>query len=273
MPLLQLSSKSKKKKQANLNRAGIVAVAAACAAAAVGAGPQAARAIPVPTPPPPSRVEPASTPSSTPNSTILPLDSSLFFVLDGTISSHSRAGSVVRAHLRDPIVLNGVTIAAAGSPVDIEITQSSAAQAGNVDGFVDVYFDALTLADGKKLPLVTPSAHINPHMSAGQQSTRGITDTVGDIFIPGHVLYHMLRKGGDVTLRPGTVIRARTAATVSLSHRGAFAISTPAPFNTSLETPHPAFVPAPVYTPPGFQSPTPKPSPSAKPTAAPTATP
>jgi hypothetical protein len=268
VPLLQLSSKNKKKKRANLNRAGVVAVAAACAAAAVGAGPQAARAIPVPTPPP-SRAEPASTPSSTPNSTILPLDSSLFFVLDGTISSHSKPGTVVRAHLRDPIVLNGVTIAPAGTPVDIEVTQSSPAQAGNIDGSVDVYFDALTLDGGKKLPLVTPTAHISPHMSAGQVSTRGITDTVGDIFIPGHVLYHMLRKGGDVTLRPGTVIRARTAATISLSHHGAYAISTPPPFNTSLETPHPAFVPAPVYTPPGFHPPTPKPSPSAKPTATP----
>jgi hypothetical protein len=269
VPLLQLSSKNKKKKRANLNRAGVVAVAAACAAAAVGAGPQAARAIPVPTPPPPSRVDPNATPSSTPNSTILPLDSSLFFILDGTITSHSKPGTVVRAHLRDPIVLSGVTVARAGTPVDIEVTQSSPAQAGNVDGSVDVYFDSMTLADGKKLPLVTPTAHISPHMTAGQQSTRGITDTVGDIFIPGHVIYHMLRKGGDVTLRPGTLIRARTAATITLAHHGAYAINTPAPFNTSLETPHPGFVPAPVYTPPGFVPQTPKPSPSAKPTATP----
>ena len=98
-------------------------------------------------------------------------------------------------------------------------------------------------------------------MSAGQESTRGITDTVGDIFIPGHLLYHMLRKGGDVTLRPGTVIRARTAATVGVSH-GAVAVSTPAPFVTSQDAPHPAFSVAPIYTPPGYHPPAPKPSPS-----------
>lgn len=264
----QPSSKIKRKKRANLPRLGILAVAAACAAAAVGAGPQTARAIVVPTPRPPARGEPTATPSGTPNSTILPLNSSLFFVLDGTISSHSKAGSVVRAHLRDAVVLEGMTIAAAGTPVNIEIAQSSAAQAGNVDGWVDVYFDALPIASGKTLPLVTPAAHINPHMTAGAASTRGITDTVGDIFIPGHVLYHMLRKGADVTLKPGTIIRARTAATVNIAH-GAVAVSTPQPFNTSLDTPHPDFVPAPVFTPPGFHAPTPKPSPSVTPTATP----
>lgn len=264
----QLSSKTKKKR-ANLNRAGVFAVAAACAVAAAGAGPREARAIVIPTPPPPPRTEPTAAPSGTPNSTVLPLNSSLFFVLDGSISSRSKAGTVVRAHLRDPIVLNGVTIAPAGTPVDLQVTESSAAQAGNVDGFVDVYFNALPLAGGKLLPLTTPSAHIDPHATAGQQSTRAITDTVGDIFIPGHVLYHMLRKGADVTLRPGTVIRARTAAGVSLAHGGTVAISTPAPFVKSLDTPVPAFVPAPVYTPPGFQPPTPKPSPSTKPTATP----
>lgn len=264
----QPSSKIKRKKRANLPRLGILAVAAACAAAAVGTSPQTARAIVVPTPRPPARGEPTATPSGTPNSTILPLNSSLFFVLDGTISSHSKAGSVVRAHLRDPIVLEGRTIAAAGTPVNIEIAQSSAAQAGNIDGWVDVYFDALPIASGKMLPLVTPAAHINPHMSAGQASTRGITDTVGDIFIPGHVLYHMLRKGADVTLRPGTIIRARTAATINIA-RGAIGVSTPPPFTTSLDTPHPDFVPAPVFTPPGFHSPTPKPSPSVTPTATP----
>lgn len=267
--LLQPSSKTKKKRRARLSRTGIVAAAIACAAAAVGTASGPAHAITVPTPPPPARGEPLATPSGTPNSTILPLNSSLFFVLDGTISSHSKAGSVVRAHLRDPIVLEDKTIAPAGTPVSIEIAQSSAAQTGNVDGWVDVYFDPLRLASGKSLPLITPSGHIDPHMSAGQLSTRGITDTVGDIFIPGHVLYHMLRKGADVTLKPGTVIRARTAATLSLA-RGGLAISTPPPFKTSLDTPHPDFEPAPVFTPPGFHTPTPKPSPSATPTPTPT---
>ena len=191
-------------------------------------------------------------------------------MLDGTISSRSRAGSVVSAHLRDPIVLRGVTVAKAGAPVNIVITQSSAAQAGNIDGFVEMYFEALRLESGKTLPLTTPSAHLNPQMSVGQQSTRGVTDTVGDIFIPGHVFYHLFRKGSDVTLRPGTIIRARTAATIHVAN-GAVGLSTPAPFASTLDTPHPDFEPAPLATPPGFHAPTPKPSPSVHPTA--TATP
>lgn len=264
---LQLSSKIKRKKRANLPRLGILSLAAVCAAA-VGVSPQTVRAIVVPTPPPPARVAPTATPSSTPNSMVLPLNSALYFILDGTISSHSRSGSVVRAHLRDPIVLGGVTVARAGTPVTIEIAQSSSAENGNIDGWVDVYFEDLPLLSGKKLPLETPTAHLNPHMSAGQESTREVTDTVGDIFIPGHILYHMLRKGADITLRPGTLISARTAATIDVAH-GAIAVSTPAPFTTSLDTPHPDFVPQPLATPPGFHEPTPKPSPSVKPTASP----
>jgi hypothetical protein len=228
---------------------------------------QTARAIVVPTPEP-ARGQPAPTATESPNATVLPFSSSLFFVLDDTISSRSKAGSVVHAHLRDPIVLNNTTIAPAGTQVDIVITQTSAAQAGNVDGFVEMYFQSLPIASGKTLPLTTPSAHINPHMSAGQASTRGITDTVGDIFIPGHYIYHIFRKGADVTLRPGTVIRARTAATLHVA-KGAIAVSTPPPFATSVDTPHPAFVPAPLATPPGFHVPTPKPSPSVHPTTTP----
>jgi len=245
-----------------------LAVAAVFAAAAVGAAPQTARAIPVPTPEPARRI-PATSPTGTPNSTILPLDSSLFFVLDETISSAATPGSRVRAHLRDPIVLTGRTVAPAGTPVEIEITQASRAHMGNEDGSVDIYFEALTLPGGKRIPLITPTAHIDPHMSVGQYNTRAVTDTVGDIFIPGHYIYHMLRKGHEVALGPGTVLRARTAASISVASGGALVIATPQPFVTVRDTPHPAFVPAPLYTPPGFHMATPKPSPSPHPTSTP----
>ncbi len=258
---------NKRKKPANLARAGVLTLAAACAAAAFASG-SPARAIVLPTPPPPPRVEPTSTPTGTPNSTVLPYNSSLFFVLDDTISSHSKPGTIARAHLRDAIVLAGITVAPAGAPVQVEVTQSLAAQVGNMDGTVEIYFKDLTLAGGKTLPLTTPSARINPRMTAGQASTRDVTDTVGDIFIPGHFLYHILRKGSDVTLRPGTVIRARTAASLSFA-RGAVAVNTPAPFVTVSDTPHPSFQVAPLATPPGFQSRTPKPSPSPQPTSTP----
>jgi hypothetical protein len=262
----------RRKKPAKPFRTAIVALAAVCVSASITAGPQRARAIVVPTPPPPPRNFPTSAQTPTPNSTILPLNSILFFVLDDKVSSHTRAGSIVRAHLRDPIVLDGVTIAAAGTPVRIEITQASAAQIGNVNGSLEMYFEGLPLANGKKLPLITPMAHVDPHMTAGQQSTRAITDTVGDIVIPGHVLYHYLRKGSDVTLNPGTVVAARTAATISIAH-SAIAVSTPPPFVTVIDTPHPTFSVAPIYTPPGFQLPTPKPKPTVSPAATPSVQP
>lgn len=263
----QLSSIGKRKPVDGL-RAGLIAIAAACAAAMFGGSSAPAAAIVIPTPPPPPRVEPTSTPTGTPNSTVLPFDSSLFFVLDDTISSHTAPGTHVRAHLRDPIVLLGRTVVPAGTPVAIEVTQSAAAQVGNVDGSVEFYFGSLALPGGKSLPLSTPTARIDPHMTAGQESTRALTDTVGDIFIPGHFLYHILRKGADVTLRPGTVIRARTAAALTLAH-GAVAVSTPAPFVTDSEAPHAAFSIAPLATPPGFQTPAPKRSPAAQPSPTP----
>ncbi|HKU67050.1 MAG TPA: hypothetical protein VJP85_04660 [Candidatus Baltobacteraceae bacterium] len=258
--------KSKRKKQANTF--AILTVAAACAAAAVGAGPQPARAIVVPTPPPQRGATPVSTPTVTPNATILPLDSSLFFVLDDAMSSREKPGTVVRAHLRDPIVLQGRTIAAAGTPVEIELYETTPAHMGNEDGSIDIYFRPLTLADGKSIPLTTPTSHIDPRVSVGQYNTRATVDTVGDIFIPGHFIYHMLRKGHDVTLGAGTVLRARTGASVMLSHSG-LVVATPQPFLTIQDTPHPGFSPAPMYTPPGFHLATPKPSPSVKSTSTP----
>ncbi len=181
-------------------------------------------------------------------------------MLDGTINSRtSKGGTLVRAHLRDPIVLNGITVAAAGTPAAVRIVQVQPAQMGNVDGSVEIYLEPITIAGGRTLPLSTPTSHIDPHVSAGQASTRGITDTVGDILIPYHYLYHVLRKGMEVDLRPGTAIRGRTAATVDASH-GAIAVTTPPPFPVAADTPHPYFSPAPIATPPGFQIPSPKPS-------------
>lgn len=262
----QQPQRPKNKRKKRVNRAGMLALAALCAAAAV-AGPQTARAIVVPKPSPDASAA-ASPRTGTANGTTLPLDSSLFFVLDDTLSSRLKAGSVVRAHLRDAIVLRGKTIARAGSPVEIEVSQVSPAQMGNQDGSVEIYFKALTLADGSSVPLTTPTSHIDPHVSIGAYNTRAVTDTVGDIFIPGHYIYHMLRKGHDVVLGPGTVLRARTGAAIELA-KGAIVLATPQPLITVSDTPHPDFVPAPVFTPPGFHPPTPKPSPSIHPTSTP----
>lgn len=176
---------------------------------------------------------------------------------------------MVQAHLRDPIVIGGITAAAAGAPMMIRIVHTQGAQMANVDGSVDIYFEPFRLANGNSLPLVTPVGHIDPHLTAGQAATRGITDTVGDIFIPYHFLYHMLRKGMEVDLRPGTVLRARTGAELRFA-AGSLAIITPRAIAGAGDMPSAAIKIAPVATPPGFVPPTPKPSPSALPTAQPT---
>jgi len=254
-----------KKKPAKIGRAALAALAAAAVAVSMSASPQTARAIVVPKTV--SSASPLPEPSGT--KTDLPPNSSLFFILDGAISSRGQSGTLVRAHLRDPIVLGGITAAPAGAPVQIQIVHATGAQLANVDGFVDIYFEPLTLATGGTLPLVTPTSHIDPHLTAGQASTRGVTDTVGDIFIPYHYLYHMLRKGLEVDLKPGTVIRARTGSELRFT-AGSLAIVSPPAIAGAADAPRAAIKIAPVATPPGFVEPTPKPSPSVLPTAQPT---
>jgi hypothetical protein len=251
-----------KKKPVKMGRAALAALAAAAVAVSMSASPQTARAIVVPK----TTGSAAPLPEPSASKTDVPSNSSLFFVLDGDVSSHSQEGTLVRAHLRDPLVVGGITAAPAGAPVQIRIVHSTGAQLANVDGSVDIYFQPLTLATGGTLPLVTPTGHIDPHLTAGQASTRGVTDTVGDIFIPYHFLYHMLRKGMEVDLKPGTVIRARTAAELRFT-AGSLAIITPPAIAGAADAPRAAIKIAPVATPPGFATPTPKPSPSVLPTA------
>jgi hypothetical protein len=248
-------------------------MAALCAAAtAIGAGPTPALAIVSSATPSPAPFGAGPTTASTPDAAanVLPIDSSVFFVLDGTVSSRGEKGTMVRAHLRDAIVLGGKTLAPAGAPLDLSIVDVRRALMGNVDGWVQVDLHALRLADGQTLPLHLPRSHIDRFVTVGQASTQETTDTIGDIFVPYHMLYHALRKGSDVTLRPGTVLRARTSAALKIAGT-AVVISTPQPFNSTNDKPYAAFSPAPVFTPRGFVPPTPKPSPSPTPTS--TATP
>lgn len=268
---------------ANRSHLALMILAAAGALLAAAAGdPLRADAIVVTTPTPAATATPIPAPAASPltaNSTVLPLESSLFFVLDETISSHnSKGGTYVRAHLRDPLVVNGVTVAQKGAAVQIEVVHATGAQMGNVDGEVEIYFEPLALSDGKKLTLNTPTAHINPHMSSGQYNTQAVEDTVGDIFVPYHYMYHMLRKGHDVDLRPGTVIRARTAESIAINH-GTIVLATPRPFDYSADTPHSDFSPMPFATPrenptvPPKSTPKPTPPPTPTPTPEPTTTP
>lgn len=199
----------------------------------------------------------------------LPLDSSLLFVLDDRIGSKvSQPGTQARAHLKEPLVLAGITLAPAGTPVRIKITDARGAQSPDVDGSIDILFEPLQLANNLSLPLRTPTAHVTVRVTAGAESTAGIADTLKDIFIPYHYLYRLFRKGAEIDLRPGTVMRARTAATVNIAGTVASVVAPP-PFHLSVDAPHAHFSPLPFYTVAPKKTLTPSPSPSAQATPSP----
>ncbi|MBV8723906.1 MAG: hypothetical protein JO078_09445 [Candidatus Eremiobacteraeota bacterium] len=222
---------------------------------------------------------PAPTPSTTPtpSGNVLPLDSTLVFVLDDPISSgSSKAGQEIHVHLKSAIVVGGRTVAPAGTQGLIRITDSSGADIMDVYGFVDIFFEPLKLPDGRLLPLRAPFARLEPRVSSGHESTVGAEDTVGDIFVPYYAFWQILRKGKNFVLKPGAEIPARTQAIVEKAPNGSIAIVTPAPLLPRDEVPNATFPVIPVATPLDTAAPSrarPLPSPSPSPTASPTPSP
>ena len=235
----------------------------------LGAG--GAGAFPIPPTPAPTASSSAS-PSPSPPPNALPFDSELVFVLDQPISSKgSRTGQLIAAHLKDPIVIDGRVVAPAGSPAKIRIVDTSPADIMDVYGFVDIFFEPLTLPDGRSLPLRAPVARLSPHVTAGHQSTVELEDTVEDQVIPFHWLYHILRKGKNFVLGAGSLVPARTEASLTAMPNGAIAIQTPQPLAASREALRPTFPVEPLATPfgPFAGKKPPSPSPTPWPTPAP----
>ncbi|MDP9110904.1 MAG: hypothetical protein M3M96_04670 [Candidatus Eremiobacteraeota bacterium] len=224
---------------------------------------------------------PVSTPAPswvpTPNTSAppgtLPIESSVVFVLEDSISSSaSRKNDVVRVHLKDPLVIGGVTVAPANTPAQIDVLDAEPAQIGDVYGFVDIYFRSLHLPDGRVLPLRAPTSHLTVNVSTGHQTTVGAEDTVADVIIPYHFLYHAFRKGRNFVLGAGSEIRARTEATLTVTPKGTVAITTPVPVVVGGGPPHPTFSAMPIATPGEKFAPhhsTPKPSPTPSPAISP----
>ena len=209
---------------------------------------------------------------------VLPFDSTLLFVLDEPISSKSsKSGTMVRVHLKNAVVVAGRTIAPAGAPAEIRIVDSSAADIADTYGFVDIYFEPLKLADGRMLPLRTPIGRLSPSVSSGHESTVAAEDTAGEIFVPYYPLWQIFRKGKNFVLGTGSVLPAKTEATVTALPNGPIGIVTPAPLNQSTESPNATFPVMPMATPFGPSVSAPhgrsSPSPTAAPTPASTAAP
>jgi hypothetical protein len=244
---------------------GVVSLALAAAPAA--------RAIPPPEPP---YGRPTAGPTSTPfEGEVLPVGSPLLFVLDDKISSASTpAGSVIKMHLKDPLVVNGSTVAPAGTPGTFTVIATRKSASGDQDGAIQVHFAPLDLGDGRTLPIRADHEYLTIERTGGQLATRGTVDTLSDIFVPYYVLYQIFRKGQQMVLPRGAVLRAETAASVDASDPKAVAIRTPAPFTLGNDPVHADYTPVPLFTyvptPPPKKKPTPSPKPTATPSDVPT---
>jgi hypothetical protein len=207
-----------------------------------------ARALPPPEPP---RVVKSAEPTPAPAGATLPYGSMLMFVLDDKISSAAtKPGTTIHMHLKSSLVLNGVTVAPAGAPATLEVVTTQPSAMGNIDGAVQIHLDPLILAgENRALPLRAYHEYVTIERTTGQMSTRDATDTIGDIFIPYHVLYHYLRSGRQLVLPAGSVVPARTEATIDASDPKDIVLSTPPPFESTYDPPHSDLTAPPLYTP------------------------
>ena len=257
-----------------ISRGFLILAAAGAAAIVFPAGPSLAIvAPPTPQPGPAGRNESTATATPVPAADqLLPLNSSILVVLDDRVGSGFTAdGTQARAHLKEALAQSGTVLAPAGTPVYIKVTDVRAAHAPDVDGSLNIYFEPLALSNGSSLALRAPVSHLSVETTAGAASTSQVTDTIKDIFIPYHYLYRMFRKGANVDLHPGTILRARTDAIVVKSGAG-FAVVNAAPRALSIDPPHVDYKPYPFYTVPP-KTPAPKPSPTVTPLPQPSVSP
>jgi len=251
-----------------VSRARHAATALGLAALLFGVTP-AARAIPPPDPP---KTAPTTSPTpAPPNASSLPFGSPLYFVLDDPVNSgKSQAGQIVHMHLQNPLIVNGVTLAPEGTPATLTIVSIHKAAASDNDGSVQIVIQPLALPGYGMLPIRAHREYLTVEHTGSQLATRSTTDTIADVFIPGAAFYTALRKGHEVVLPTGSVLRALTGATVDAGNPAAIAIIPPPPMVMNFDVPHSDLTAAPIYTPlPPPPKATPKPKPTKVPTPAP----
>jgi hypothetical protein len=202
---------------------------------------------------------------------LLSAGSPVTIVLDHTVSSAElEPGAIIPAHLREAIVLRGKTLAPAGTQMHLIVTDIR--RAGNgVGGEVVFRVEPVHLADDVNLPMRL----IHPAMSATL-----VLANPDDIVLPPKAKT-LPARGADLTLPPGTQLRARTTLTVDATNPNKTVLASPMPYTISTDRPYAAFTPIPLttynpnFTPaPGRRRrPSPSPSPSETATASPTPSP
>ena len=195
-------------------------------------------------------------------------------VLDHTVSTAElEPGAIIPAHLRDAIVLRGKTLAKAGTPLHLIVTEVR--HAGNgVGGEVVLHVEPVHLDDELTLPMRL----VHPALSATL-----VLANPDDIALPAKQKASPPVRGSDLTLSPGTLLRARTTVTLDATDPNRTVLATPLPYTLSTDRPYAAFTPIPLttYNPAAFTpaprrrrgQPTPSPSPSPSPSESATPTP
>ena len=215
-----------------------------------------------------------TTVAAAPAGAVLPLATHLTLVLDGAVDSRTSVpGTSLTAHLAEPLLLAGRTLAPSGTRVAVHIVAVTHATSPDVDGSVEVQFDPLTLDGGTALPIRPLEGTLRPRTSSGRSSTSDLGDAAGTIFVPYYVVFRTFRKGEDFRLNPGAKVAALTEATVDASAAGALVIATPPPFHLGIDPVHSDVTPVPMatlFTPPPAP---PRARPSPRPTIAPTQSP
>jgi hypothetical protein len=191
-----------------------------------------------------------ASPTPAPSGATLAYGSTLLFVLDDKIDSRAHPGTTIHMHLKDALVVNGVVLATPGAPETLEIVTTHAAASGDNDGSVEIHLDPFVLPKpGLSVPIRAYHEYLTKERSAGNIATRDTADTLGDIFIPYHVLYHVFRPGQQFVLEPGTIMKTEIAATIDASNPQAVVLTTPPPFESTYDVPHSDLTPQPLYTP------------------------
>jgi len=197
-------------------------------------------------------------------------------VLDRAVSTADlEPGAVIPAHLRDPIALRGKTLAKTGAPLRLVVTEVR--RAGNgVGGEVVLRVEPVQLDDDLKLPMRL----LHPALSATL-----VLANPDDVVLPATFKGAPLARGTDLSLPPGTQLRARTTVTIDATNPNKTVLATPLPYTISTDRPFAAFTPIPLttYNPAAFTprprrrrgkaTPTPSPSPSPSETSSPTPNP
>ena len=160
----------------------------------------------------------------------LPAGTAVVFLADGPLNASARAGSGVDVHLRDPLVLDGVTLAAAGAKARVRTTGGTTEPGGRRTFAIVLEHFVITGGTMPVAPVEPVVSGIEPGTAIGAK-TQAVVERLGDrysIRIPFPFPLSADRPASYYTPTP-----ARTASPNSLLPRTRRPSPTPSPAPTA----------------------------------------